>query len=361
MKRFLLVLSLATALLLPAVPAFAGTVPAPYQLWGWVTIRNMTPGTNTPAKADRGSSSGGAITYITAGDGGFAVRFNGLGAVGGVAHATALDTGGHFCQVHTWFPDQVSPQDEWVEVDCFTAAGVHSSTPLTVSFLATNDDPGPLGYLYSGDPTTGHNADPTRSYNSAQGINFFNRQGVGAYTVVMPGLGMLDGNVIVSAVYDFVASSASNVKGTCVVLGAVRSTQAHVNLVNCYDLHGRAADIPFTVSFTVDEGLKGNGTGAVAYLWAGQPSTRSYVPDKAHSYSSAGTKPHIVRSGRGKYAVSLPGMPKGGSVQIMSFQAGMRCNATSIRTATPQTIGVQCWKISSGKPHDARFTLSYEK
>ena len=114
------------------------------------------------------------------------------------------------------------------------------------------------------------------------------------------------------------------------------------------------------MTFVKGIGLSGFHGLSNAYLWANRPTAASYHPRKRYTFSTAGTKPTIKRTSRGHYSVILPGMPKGGAVQVTSYGIGtIRCILSSIRTSgLPQTVGVRCYDVA-GHFQDGQFTLAY--
>jgi hypothetical protein len=106
----------------------------------------------------------------------------------------------------------------------------------------------------------------------------------------------------------------------------------------------------------------------VAYLFAHRTARASYQPPAGFHYSSSGKTPRVERLGKGRYRVTLPGMPTRGSAQVTPYAAKngagewipRHCVIGSIATTLPQRVSVRCFD-TTGALADSRFMLAYAK
>jgi hypothetical protein len=351
----------------PVAPATA-TRPAfvPYNYWGWVNVTTTASGLYTPAAINRGNSTGRRNTVFHAGPGVYVITMRGLANFGGTVQLTSIGSPNRFCRSSYWSP---SDADELVYVECFNSASLHADATFTAQFLYTNYESHRFAYLWADNPSADYDLtsvdDSAFSFNSAGGPNHVTRTGTGHYAVILPGLGVAKGDVQVTPYHEGAVTSASPAGITftdCKVAGWSPSGSDELIYVYCFDVNGDPSDSQFNLIFTERAGLKGPGGGPFAYLLAQKPSTASYSPKAAYRYSSAGHAPSITRQGTGKYTVTLPGMPAGGTVKVTAYGTNAtRCTIKSFVTSgSPQKVRVSCWTLT-GTAIDSKFTLSYEK
>jgi hypothetical protein len=185
----LFAIGLAGAILAGGAPAArAGLV----SRWGWVVARNPATASYTPSPVDRGNSSGSSVHVKRTGKGSYLVLFTGAGSSGGIAMATALGTLPRDC--HTLWRPGVNGAEK-VYVLCYDGTGAPADSRFVANYLNTPLPNGhDLAYLRDDQPSA-VSYDPTAAYNSSGGTNHIDRTGTGQYTVTLPGLGGLDGNV----------------------------------------------------------------------------------------------------------------------------------------------------------------------
>jgi hypothetical protein len=364
--RFVVGLAVA-AVLLGAAPAIGspGREPAlvaSYK-WGWVTVRNTSLGSYTPAAVDRGNSSDRSVIVKQPAAGSYTVRFKGIGDDGGIPHVTVLGSAQRICLIRGWGRGSTSTNLE-VYVSCYTLAGLRVSTRFSLTYISTYSDTGSLAYLWASGTESG-DANSQYSFNSAGGINHIERTGVGAYQVALPGLGTGGGgHVEISAWNGGLSTAGVEPAGvnptTCNVesWGPGSGTQ-FINVL-CYESNGLAVDTGFTLSYTDHQGLKGRATGKVAYVWADQPASQAYTPHPIYSYSRPAATPHVTSGLLGRFKVKLPSMPLGGGAVVTAYgSTGHTCQLENIRTSGSfQRVKVRCFDFS-GSFADSQFNLSY--
>jgi hypothetical protein len=193
---------------------------------------------------------------------------------------------------------------------------------------------------------------PTAAYqwnstNPTGAVNRITRTAVGAYTVVLPGLGATSGTVLVTA---YGAG-----KDYCKVASWGPSGTRQVVYVRCFNRLGAKVNTTFTLSYS------NRSVGNRAYVWANQPAKASYNPAAAYQANSTGATNRITRSGVGNYRVILPNLgASAGHVQVTAYGTGtQRCKTTSWGpSGTSQSIGVRCFTVA-GALADSMFTLTY--
>jgi hypothetical protein len=322
-------------------------------IWGWATVRSDASSYTLPG-AWHGSISGDPVKVQHQGAGRYRVSFGGITNSGGNAQVTALGNNRNVCQIFTYKPNlNTSSLD--VQVHCYAPSGAAANTPFSLSYLEVQIDAGPLAYLYA-TGTSSETPDAQYLFTSNSGGAHVQRQSKGTYLVKLFGMETSGGHAQVTAFQ----SSTSNVH--CVVdtfQSDVSDEDVHVL---CFDEHAHAIDNPFLLVFTKNEALMGNGIGTSAYLLANRVSTHSYTPLATYRYSSASGATNVTRTSKGRYTVSLTGMPGTGAVQVSAFGAAdVDCHPTSIsrRAPSPLQINVRC-DGSTGTPADYEFLLLFE-
>lgn len=180
-------------------------------------------------------------------------------------------------------------------------------------------------------------------------VNTIARTGVGSYTVRLPDLGAASGVVHVTAY----GATTHNCK---VVNWFPIGTTQSIN-VRCFTASGALTDSLYTLSYTNPGVFAYN----LAYVWANQPTTASYVPSLFYQGNSRGGTNRIDRQGTGSYLVRLPGLGRpAGHVQVTAYGGGPeRCKVGSWGpNGTEQDIRVFC-NAPNGGPVDTFFTLTY--
>jgi hypothetical protein len=346
-----------TVLALPAVtqaapPRAVAPSVTPLSIWAWVVARQPSVASYTPSAVNRGNSSGGTNHVTRSGPGQYEVLLPGVGESnaneGGMVHVTALDPGAHNCAVGEWNPGTPTT-DEVVDVACRDKLGHFADSAFSLNWVDPVLDDGALAYVWIQTASTGA-IDPYYAFNSSGGTNSVTRTASGRYVVRFPGMDGTKGDVQVTAY----SSTA-----TCHTADWHAQASDTVVDVQCRQPNGVFADSEFDASYLFHLAFQGQEGASQAFLLADQPHTASYHPALAQRFSSAGLASTVNRIGTGVYDVLLPGMPAGGSVQVTAYGPGKQaCRATSIRTQTPQQVGVRCTH-PDGTDVDSAFTLAY--
>lgn len=341
-----------------AEPTPAVDAPVP-RAWGWLVARRPSTFAYVPSALDQGNSGGQTNRVerdLTVGyyDVFFDEIGNGFYPIGVV---TALSGDSRTCMIDDNFGAGVG-DDPGFNVDCFDRDGLPADARFVANMVIAGDGPtGTLGYTWADrESTTDYTPSGYYSHvSSGAGSITVHRSATGSYAVTFPGLGRDGGNAQVSA-------AKGGPPALCKVLALDRIGADERVTVRCRDTSGVLVDADFMVLFTNRVGLTGVPGRKAAHLLADRPSAASYTPAARYRYTSAGAAPTIRRTAKGRYQVTLPGMPKGGSAQVTAYGAGAAlCQVTSIgKGAPPQRIGVACLQ-PDGTPVDSRFLLSYTR
>jgi hypothetical protein len=213
--------------------------------FGYVRADQPTTASYTPGSDLRFNSTGGTNTVVRNSTGNYTVRMPGLGAtIGGTVLVTAFGTDSKTCKVTGWGSSGTRLD---ASVQCHTAAGAVSDSQFTVTYANRLSNLGvtgaKIGYLWAHDPTSAsYTPTSTYSFNSSGGSNTVTRNGVGNYTVHLPGIGDNNGHVQVTAY----GSGSERCKS-----GGWSSSGGTLDAsVVCFTPAGAAVDTLYTVSYT---------------------------------------------------------------------------------------------------------------
>jgi hypothetical protein len=166
---------------------------------------------------------------------------------GGAVKITAYGSNDDTCQSGGWGGSGSPSYNESVTVRCFTPSGAAADSEFSATFSAdlalTGIGSSLNGYLWSAAPSsTGLQTPPaTWSFNSVGDTNSVQRTSVGNYTVTLPGLTKVGGNVEVTAYGSYDTSCVSDGWGT-----GSSGTTAYVE---CFNRLGAASDSDFNLQY----------------------------------------------------------------------------------------------------------------
>lgn len=321
--------------------------------WGYVWANQPTTSSYTPSTAYQTNSSGALNTISRSSTGVYTVRFPNIGAAAGSAHATAYGNGSENCKVSSWGPSGI---DQLVVVRCFNHAGSPVDTYFTASYARSAGDPGYLGHVWANQPTTASYTPSTAYQYNARGFaNTISRSATGNYLVRLPGLGVIGGNVKVTAY-----GSSSHL---CKVSNWAPSGSDQLVRVLCFTTGGAPVDTYFTMTFARSLGVIGLAGTPTGYVWANQPASASYTPSTTYQYNSAGTAVNntITRSATGVYQVRMPKLAGAeGNVHVSAYGSGTaECKVASwASSGADRLVNVRCF-TTTGVPVDTTFTATY--
>jgi hypothetical protein len=213
-----------------------------------------------------------------------------------------------------------------------------------------------IGFLWNNNPTTPGTTTPATnySYNSSGGAISITRNSTGNYIVDFAGLG----NSLQSDVQVTAYGTGPNY---CISGGWSSSNGTDVDAtVYCYNPAGNLADNSFTMLYQSRQSGDET-TPTVAYLWANEPTSPSYIPDTSYQYNPSGGTNTVTSSGTGNYTANLPGLDrKGGTVLVTAYgSTAAHCQVTDWGSdSSGTTVNVNCTD-ATGAAADEQFDLVY--
>lgn len=188
-------------------------------------------------------------------------------------------------------------------------------------------------------------------------VNTVVRESVGTYIVTFPHLAWRGITHVTSYGDDGVTCSPSRIQqtGYPADLG-VPGTGTDI-WVRCLGLDGREVDHRFTISYTDVQSTYDNRP--MAYLSA--DGDRPYVHEG--SFNSSGGTNKVVKIGKGKYTVTLPGLASSsGHVMVTSwvgYQARAQCKVVNWGpSGDDEVVNVRCFN-ATGAAINTNFDLTY--
>lgn len=312
---------LAAPLVATATPAAA----APPDRYGFAYVeKEVFVGSYVPDMTRQWVSNGmPASTVSFLGTGSYRVQFPGIATDGGIAHVTAVNRTGQWCQVAAIL---ASGANELVDVRCFSPGGVPANSRFTVLFDRRNGTPAVGGAAAAVRATAAGGT--AFSYSSTGGTNTVIAVGGGEYKVTLPGVGVgpsLTGGLQVSAY--------GTVPGRCKVAGWSTTPAGQEVVVRCVDGNGNPGDRPWTLSYQHQRSIV---RGTVV------PTRFGYLFDGpgGPSYNSLGGAVTVAGGGTGLRTVTLGliGAPQD-HAQVTAYGTGPEyCTLTSPWTTVAGTV-----------------------
>jgi hypothetical protein len=319
--------------------------------------------------ASQYSTNGQIIQYVHVSTGVYDVKFPGLGALGGVAHATAygasIGTTAVQCRVGNWNP---SGSDQIVSVYCFDVVGHPVDWEFDVTYTNLKPTIYEFGYLWADQPgSPSYTPDSTYQYSSAGAAhpNTIQRTGVGQYKVTMTGITAPSGtgnSVMVDAYGSPYSTSAA---ARCRVVGSYGQSAS----VACF-----AGTTPVDAYFTLTYVGQGNLLGwqnADPNDPGGLPSGYAWIFDAAEggepwsawrfSTPGPGTWSESYSAATGVATVNMPVEVEYGDVQVVAWGSGpaTSCVVTDWHAdATGSGISVRCTD-GNGAVVDSAFNVFF--
>lgn len=292
------------------------------------------------------NSAGGAVSIVRSGPGRYEVRFVGLAAPGGVAHAVAYGSdNSDFCAVQSWGR---SLGDLIVRVRCYDGTGA----PADTRFVANFTDHAPL-YLWANDPTNPAPYAPNATYthDDLGGPVTVDRLSPGRYRVTAPTIGAL-----------LPTYRQAHIRATAYGTAPVRCEVLEPNAlgvqVNCYDVDANPVDSRFTLSASQSSDLLGRAVPhGSANIWPNPAA-----PPTVMGWTNPGGAPTATQIAEGLYRVTFPGLaaPRGHVVANAFGTPPAYCNVGGWwPSGTSQVVSVGCFDATNHESTVAFFTVSF--
>ncbi|MEU0148445.1 hypothetical protein ABZ119_21145 [Streptomyces sp. NPDC006288] len=260
-----LVLGMVAALLAAVLPAAGPAHAAVPDRWGFAYLDNATPPAGYAPDPSRQwgswvSPSANPVKVDQIGLGSYVVHFPLIGGPGGIAHATAVNSVAHWCQIADW-KTVGSGQD--VYVNCYLPSGAPDNSTFTVLYTSSSGLPttpsGSYGYLNSDSSGT-----VLTQYNSAGSANAVSKGSTGIWKAWLPSLGLPSyaGDLQVTAV-------EPRQGARCKVSDWTPGTAGQTVIVACYDASNKPYDTEWTLSYSYLRAVHGPAfpPKSFGYLW----------------------------------------------------------------------------------------------
>jgi len=349
-----------TAVVMLAAVGWTGPVAAPPAqlvppVYGYVWAYQPATASYLANSGYELSSTGGAIEVIRSGPGDYRVRFAGLAAAGGVAHAHAYGPGNTgFCNLVGW---AASGSDEHLRVRCYAAAGTPADMRFVASFTNRRPTADSYGYLWANDPLAADPYEPPAGFthDSTGGVITSQRYAQGHYLVFMDAVTEIypvehnDGHFHVTA--------QNQAAVRCEIYGPQDETPPPISVV-CFDAAGEPADSRFTFTYARGVDLLGRSTVPLA-----SALVRPY-PDEPwlEGWWNAGGAPAVTYLGVGSYRVSFPGLatPFGHAVANVHGSQHHYCNVVSwYPSGGAQLVRVDCFETDTQVLDHTQFSVAF--
>ena len=297
-----------------------------------------------------------AVNTITRTEvGNYTVRLPDLGAASGTVLVTAYGPSTNNCKVLSWGPSGTA---QLVNIRCFTATGVPTDTPFTMSYANDSGFNNDMAYVLADQPTAAsYVPSPPYQANSSGATNQIQRLGTGFYLVKLPNLGPSAGHVQVTAY-------GPGPERCKVVSWGPNGTEQDIRVL-CNTRNGTPVDTKFTLTYVRDGNVLGapvcchpNGN-RTDYAWADQPKPTapgSYTPNLLYQFNGSAQQITISRLATGSYAVHVPDSLDSGNVQVTAY--GNNSAQCKVNFWTP-AAGIRVLCFRSGSPIDTRFDVSF--
>jgi hypothetical protein len=301
------------------------------------------------------NSTGGAVRIDRPAAGVYAVRFEGMAAAGGVAHARPYGSGSTaICTVAGW---AANGADQVVNVRCFDAAGAPADTRFAASFTNRAAVLGTFAYLWAerASPAldVAYTPSPSYSYDVTGVAPQVWRQSTGVYMMV---IGAVDAHYPLThhdGVYQITAYGKHPVR--CEVHGENDEDPTPIG-VFCVDPAGAPADSRFAVTYAHSLGVTGTGADAANAHYgysAADPVGSWYL----NGYWNPGGAPALTRFSPGRYRVTFPGLAVPGG-HAYAGSRGNPSSACNVARWSPGSVDVHCFDHGTGLPADSEFNVA---
>jgi hypothetical protein len=320
----------------------------------WSSCPNCT-GTYTPDSRYTWNSLGGTTTITNVGTGEYTVDFVGLYSA---AHWTNVQVSAYgtsgYCTIARWNAEGGGAAAE-MYVRCFDASAHLATSHFTLLYQQRSLPFGSANvgaaFLWGDCGSSSCTPDFPYNYNSTGGTNTIVHNSAGNYSVTIPGLTKVGGDVQVTAY--------GTTPARCITTGWNSSSSGTRVGVQCYNSSGAAADEYFSLAYTIGLPFGADGsTTPGAYAWANMPeSTSPYTPAPLYQIDTFSNGILMAsKIGTGQYSVSLPpSIVTSSNVLVTGYKGGGYCNVGAWST---RTIIVGCYS-QGGSLLDSKFDVSF--
>jgi hypothetical protein len=355
--------------LAPAISLFALVLPPAYAAnsVGWALVDQPEPaGGYTLDSRHSFNSAGGSVGLSSSGNGSYSVSFANLEITAPADIQVTAYNSANRCATRD---QETSGTTVVADVECFDVRGNPTNSGFTLLYQARS---APFGSASNGlaflqqEGTTKYTK-VLVTFNSKGGQNSAvksNKTGIGAgnYTVTLPGLTHVGGNVQISS---WLSSAGNSGTAQCKVANWSASANGTVITVQCYrDDNGNPSYSAFNLAYAIGDpfGLVTPGSGPLgAYLLAGEPtSTKAYMPAIHYQYNGFRTGAMTAqKTSTGHYTVTIPGTLAYTTAVALTTAYGPGNDYCNVAGWSGGTINVVCYNQSQAFA-DSRFGLTFQ-
>ncbi|WP_330172626.1 hypothetical protein OG875_02880 [Streptomyces sp. NBC_01498] len=314
LRAALLVLGMLAALLAAALPTAGSAQAAVPDRWGFAYLDNPTPPSGYVPDTTRqwgswASPSTNPVKVDQIGVGSYVVHFPLIGGSGGIAHATAVSSVGHWCQIADW---RTAGSGQDVYVTCYRPGGARDNSTFTVLYTSSSGlsatPAGSYGYLNSDGAGT-----VLAQYNSTGAVNAVSHGSTGIWRAWLPGLGLASqaGDLQVTAV-------DARQGARCKVSDWAPGSPGQTVVVACYNGANALYDTEWTLSYSYLRAVHGPASPprSFGYLWY-----NGSVPALTNYNSGGGT--NTLGGSGAPFTVTMPsvGVPPD-TAQVTAYGSG---------------------------------------
>jgi hypothetical protein len=248
--------------------------------------------------------------------------------------------------------------DLYYDVACHDGSGAPADTAFVSGWTYMNSvAPDGVVAAYAQNEVINGTGTPEldEQYSSGTGVLGSERVGEGIYRVTAPGVDTYDGVMLVGP-----QPTAQTAR--CAADGWSADASGLTMDTWCRGAGGVLTNAAYRFIYLRGTGMNGFTPRPAAHLRTFDATASGYRAPAVHRWSSSGKAPWIVRTARGRYTVTLRGLPKGGAAWVAVRGRGtVLCQLAGLRNASaPPRADVLC-RDTAGATVDATFSLVWTK
>lgn len=363
--------ALAVGVLIAPVPVAAGapgaTLPAGiYETaYAWSVVRDPTPVPDLALPARDRMNGGRPVTVTRQSTGAYRVTYTGLGSLVfaadppnlGIVFVTPVGKQTRLCEATNpgYGPAAV---DLYYDVTCRDRMGALADSAFVSGWTYMNSvaPDGVVAAYAQNDIIVGIGTpELDEQYSSGTGVLGSQRVGLGIFRITAPGVATYDGVALVGP--EPFPQPARCAADSWSADGSGLSVDTW-----CRGTGGGLMDAKYRFIYLRRTGMNGFVPRPAAHFRTFDATASGYPAPAFSRWSSSGKAPWIVRTARGRYAVTLRGLPRGGAAWVAVRGRGeVLCQLAALRNASaPPKADVIC-RDTAGATADATFSLVWTK
>ncbi|MFO1541105.1 MAG: hypothetical protein ACKOTZ_11800 [Chloroflexota bacterium] len=333
--------------------------------YAWSVLRDPTPIAGLAIPAIDRMNGGRQVTVTRQGVGAYRITYVGLGSLVfsfdppnlGIVMVTPIGKQTRLCEASNpgYGPAGI---DLYYDVACHDRSGAPADTAFVSGWTYMNSvAPDGVVAAYAQNEVVNGTGTPEvdEQYSSGTGVLGSERVGEGIYRVTAPGVDTYDGVMLVGP-----QPTAQTAR--CAADGWSADGSGLTMDTWCRGAGGVLTNAAYRFIYLRGTGMNGFAARPAAHLRTYDASASGYRAPAFHRWSSSGKAPWIVRTARGRYTVTLRGLPKGGAAWVGARGTGtVLCQLAGLRNGSaPPRADVIC-RDTTGATADATFSLVWTK